>query len=391
MKTAFVTTYDASEVRHWSGTGYFIARALREAGLELELCGPLSVDPLLRVLLKAKGLWFNRIRRRRYFRTHDALIARRFAAVVDAWLARRPGIELIFSPGAVPVAFLRDPRPLAMWSDATHACLFDYYSEYSGLCTSTRRDGHRIEQAALDRAAAALFCSDWAAASARDDYGMPLGRAHVVPFGANVEDPPSRADAAEFIRERPADRCRLLFAGVDWQRKGGPLAVEVAAGLEASGIPTELTIVGCDPFRAEAPPPFVRVEGFLSKSSPAGLRRLRTLFSESHFLIVPSLAECYGLVYCEANCFGTPALARRTGGIPTIIEDGVNGRLFEGSAGADAYVRAIGALFRDFPRYHGMAEAARRAFEERLNWKVAGREAARILRACPALNPWPHD
>ena len=387
MKTAFVTTYNARDVQHWSGLGYFIARSLERAGLDLEYIGPLGASPLTRVMLKAKGLWYNRIRHVRYFRAHDAIIARRYARLVDQQLAKRPAVEVIFSPDVIPVAFLKDPRPLTMWSDATHARVFNYYSEYSGLCRENKRDGNCMEQTALDRAVAAMFCSDWAAESARADYRTPADRVHVVPFGANVENAPSAGDIEVFIRNRPADRCRLLFIGVDWKRKGGPLAVEVAEKLNAAGLPTELTIAGCNPYPDGGEPPFVSVEGFLSKSDPAGKQRLRTLLSEHHFLILPSQAECYGLVYCEANCFGMPCLARRTGGVPTIVRDGENGRLFAVETGAEAYATFIKNVFQDHERYERMARDSRRHFVERLNWDVAGQRAAEILRASTKQHP----
>lgn len=386
MKVAYITTYDASDVAHWSGSGLFIARALERAGLELEFIGSLSTDPLTHLLLRMKGLYYNRLSNRRYFRSHDAVLARRYARVVDRELARRPEVDLLFSPGVVPVAFLEDQRPLAMWSDATHACIFDYYAEYSGLCDETRRDGHLMERTALNRAAAAIFTSDWAAESARADYGTPDARVHMIPFGANVERPPSDEDVEIFLAARPTDRCKLLFIGVDWERKGGPLAVEVTRLLNASGLPTELTIAGCDPYGEETPPPFVTVEGFLNKSKTSARQRFRTLLSEHHLLILPSIAECYGLVYCEANCFGVPCLARRTGGVPTIIKDGDNGHLFDVSADAGPYAHVVGETFRDYGRYRAMARRARRQFTGRLNWGVAGERAAGVLGACVATN-----
>lgn len=389
MRVAFVTTYDPSDVHHWSGLGFFIARALSANGMELVNFGPLAIDPFALAIGRAKGLWHNRIRRRRYFRNHDALFARRYARMVDRRLRERPDIELIFSPGTVPVAFLQDRRPLALWSDATHARMFDFYAEYTGISAGNRRDGHRIEQTALDRSAAAMFASDWAAASAINDYHAPAQRVHVVPFGANLEHAPTDESVARAIEQRPRDKCRLLFLGVDWERKGGPFAVEVAAALNRAGIDTELTVAGCDPFAHGAAPPFVRLEGFLSKGDAAGNERLQALLREHHFLIVPSIAECYGLVYCEANAFGMPALARDTGGVSTIIRDGENGRLFPIAAPASEFAQAVGGIFSKYDRYLTMARQARRHFQERLNWDVAGRTAAEILRRCPAFNPLP--
>jgi glycosyltransferase involved in cell wall biosynthesis len=388
MKVAFVTDYDGRDIQQWSGLGYFIAQALIGSGLELDYFSPLVVEPITRLRVNVKAAYQRAFRPGRYFRGHDALIARSYARQVDAKLAVRPDIDLIFSPGTIPIAFLKDRRPLVYWSDATHAAIFGFYPEYSNLCASSQSDGHAIEGAALGRAAAALFSSEWAAASARRDYRAPAERVHCIPFGANLEHPPSAQDVERSIQQRTRQRCRLLFLGVDWVRKGGALAVQVAEALNRGGLPTELTIVGCSPFPLGGVPPFMRLEGFLSKRQPAGEQRLRVLLAEHHFLIAPALAECYGLAFCEANAFGLPCLARHSGGVPTIICHGENGWLFDPAADAATYAAAIQAVFADRERYLIAARHARRHYELRLNWDVAGRRAADILYHCQATSPW---
>src|SRR5690606_921506 len=124
--------------------------------------------------------------------------------------------------------------------DATHANLFDFYPDYTNMCRRIIRDGHQIEQTAIDRASAVIFSSEWAAQSAVRDYRADPAKVHVVPFGANLENPPSTRDVNDAIRARPRQICKLLFIGVDWKRKGGETAIQVAAELNRIGLPTEL-------------------------------------------------------------------------------------------------------------------------------------------------------
>jgi N-acetyl-alpha-D-glucosaminyl L-malate synthase BshA len=81
-------------------------------------------------------------------------------------------------------------------------------------------------------------------------------------------------------------------------------------------------------------------------------------------LLMPSELESFGLVALEAMACRVPTIATRVGGVPELIEDGVNGRLF--SVG-DVEGMAEGALelLRDSDRYHAMAEAARRTAQSR--------------------------
>ena len=41
MSLGFISHYDSSDIRSWSGIPYFMAQAMRQEGLEPELIGPL--------------------------------------------------------------------------------------------------------------------------------------------------------------------------------------------------------------------------------------------------------------------------------------------------------------------------------------------------------------
>ena len=76
------------------------------------------------------------------------------------------------SPGAIPVAFTQTNVPVVFWADATFASLVGYHPEYKRLSRETLKDGYATEGAALERAAAAIFASEWAAQSAVELMGM---------------------------------------------------------------------------------------------------------------------------------------------------------------------------------------------------------------------------
>jgi glycosyltransferase involved in cell wall biosynthesis len=121
------------------------------------------------------------------------------------------------------------------------------------------------------------------------------------------------------------------------------------------------------------------VRGFVDKSTEWGRAELQSLFAESHFLILPSEAECYGLVLCEANAYGVPCLASSVGGIPTIIRNGVNGRLFDDRNDGSSFAQFVLSVFGDHVRYQALAHTSYEEYRARLNWQVSGARVRELL------------
>jgi len=107
---------------------------------------------------------------------------------------------------------------------------------------------------------------------------------------------------------------------------------------------------------------------------------MEALLASSNFLIVPSRAECFGLVFAEASSFGPPSLAADVGGIPAVIRDGINGRLFPLSARGEVYADEVMRLMGDPARYREMALNAFAEYETRLNWRVTGKTMVELLK-----------
>ena len=371
MKLGFVTINDSADVQQWSGLNYHIARSLERAGATLVRVGPLT-HPWTRGM---------KLRRRWYGLTGHQYHANFESSALDAFGAQArqmiPGdVDAVVAVTTLVAASLDGLRvPVISWDDATPAAMTGYYPDFQRLSRRSARDAMALGHRATQNVALALYASEWAACSARTMYGLPAERCAVVPFGANLEKLPTAREVNAAIAERPRTSCRLLWVGVDWERKRGDLVVEAARRIEAQGIPVELTVVGCRPPGDRELPEWVSVEGFVSKRTAVGRARFAELFARAHFLVMPSVAEAYGLVYCEAAAYGVPSIATRTGGVPTIVVDGETGVLEDPSAQADAYAGRIIALMRDRPRYESMARAASARSAALLNWDIAGRDA----------------
>jgi glycosyltransferase involved in cell wall biosynthesis len=328
-----------------------------------------------------------KLRRRWYGLWRRAYHANMEASALDAFGAQAraaiPGdVDAVVAVTSMIAASLDGLRaPVISWDDASPAALVDYYPEFEHLSAHSARDAMAMGRRAAQNVQLAMYASEWAADAARAAYGLPLDRVAVVPFGANLEALPSSDEVHSAITARPRTRCRLLWVGVDWERKRGDLVVEIAQRIAAHGIPVDLTVVGCRPPGDRELPEWVQVEGYVSKRTAAGAARLAKLYARSHFLVMPSNAEAYGLVYAEAAAFGVPSVATRTGGVPTVVVDGETGILDDPHATAESYAGRILGLMKDRPRYELMAHAAAARSASMLNWDVAGREAVARIAA----------
>ena len=376
VKIAYVTSYDADDVRNWSGLGFFIRKALIDAGLEVETMRPRV--PRFSPGITARRVFSGRVRGQAYLWSRDPALLRRQADDVARQLEASDA-DVVFSPGTLPIAYLDETRPIVFWADATFDLMLDLYPGFINLTSASKAAGQRADAEALARASLALYASDWAAQSARETYGASPGKVEVVPFGANLYEATDPNLVARLISERPRDVCRLLFVGVDWERKGGELAVKVTQDLNAGGLATVLTVVGCEPDVPGDLRGIVDVRGFVDKSTESGRAELQSLLAKSHFLILPSEAECYGLVLCEANAYGVPCLASSVGGIPTIIRDGVNGRLFDPGEDGSSFVQFVLSTFGDHERYQALARTSYEEYRARLNWLVSGARVKELL------------
>ncbi|MBW4534575.1 MAG: glycosyltransferase family 4 protein [Pleurocapsa minor HA4230-MV1] len=381
MKIAYATTYNSRRLaglNEWSGLGYYIAQSLKSQGMHLDYLGPLKEKVDLRMRQKLKRSYYRLFQSSHYEKDSDILVLKDYAHQISNLLSST-NADIVFSATIRPIVYLECSQPIVFWADATGAGLIDFYPQYRNLCQESLENWHMIEKLALEKCKLAIYASEWAAQTAIKYYNADPAKVKVVPFGANVDALKTLDEVKDLIEARPSNQCKLLFLGVDWYRKGGDVALKVAEELNNAGLDTELTVVGCEPIVEGTIPSFVKPLGFISKSTATGKKRINQLIAESHFLILPSKAECYGVVFCEANSFGVPCISRKVGGIPTIIKTNINGNLFDLNADISEYCDYIYNLFSNYADYKIMALSAFNEYQSRLNWKVAGQKVKQLL------------
>ncbi|OSI35411.1 glycosyltransferase family 4 protein [Bradyrhizobium canariense] len=374
-RIAFATIGDASEVRFWSGTPFHMAKSLANEGHEVVHIGPLSA-PIL-PLYRAYSRISRTVRGRGLSPFHARPVIAQYAADA-ARKIRAVAPDIVFAPAAstfawsVPVGV-----PLVYASDATFRLIEGYHPNYRNLSRTARETSERLERDTIARADLILYPSQWAAESAVRDYGADPARVHVVPWGANLKEAPGRDSVLGCRKPGP---CRMLLIGVSWKEKGADLAIEILAELNDRGVRAKLVICGC------TPPGPVTQEGltiipYLDKSDPAERNRLEQLYRDADFFLLPTRADCFPIVLCEAAAHGVPSVARATGGVPYAVREGKTGVLVPPDATKADYARVIAEIFANPSRLARLRQSSRDTYETQLNWQAWGRRVSDLIQA----------
>ncbi|OSI60610.1 glycosyltransferase [Bradyrhizobium canariense] len=374
-RIAFATIGDAREVRFWSGTPFYMSKSLASEGHEVVHVGPLTA-PIL-PLYKAYSRTCRMLRTRGISPFHAGPVVGQYAADA-ARKIRAVSPDVVVAPAGSTFAWgVPDGIPLVYASDATFRLVEDYHPNYRNLTRAAREIAERLERDTIARADLVLYPSEWAAESAVRDYGADRARVHVIPWGANLEAAPDRGSVLGCRKPGP---CRLLFIGANWEEKGADMAVETFAELRNRGLETELVICGC------SPPTPVTQEGltiipYLDKNDREQRNRLDQLYRDADFFLLPTRADCWGIVFCEAAAHGVPSIAPATGGVPCAIRDGETGILLPPNATKADYATVISNSFANPNRLARLRQSSRDAFETRLNWRAWGRRVSDLIQA----------
>jgi glycosyltransferase involved in cell wall biosynthesis len=289
--------------------------------------------------------------------------------------------------------FLETEAFVCLWHDSTWQTLlqipFDEFRDSYPLL-------YEWDQLVLEKSALIAYAADWVRDETIRHYSVDPDMLTVLPFGASVFDPAE--DAVErSIAARERFPCQLTFIGVDWIRKGLPLAHSLMKRLNLGGVPTVLNVVGCTverpsgagggltdrwpgfcrPFNSGdlfslrvRTDEFVRAWGFLNKDVRSDYQQFCSILRDTHFLIHPAEFECFGVALAEANAFGVPVLSLDRFGPRSIIKSGVNGHLFERDRFVAEASTLVASRLDAYDLYRRECRAAFGEYKNHLNWRA---------------------
>lgn len=181
------------------------------------------------------------------------------------------------------------------------------------------------------------------------DYGIAADKVAITPYGAPA--PMLRHE----VNARQGARLKVIYVGALTQQKGISYFFD-ALSLAASSVALDVTVIGADYANGRNQAlnsELKKYQWFSSASHDEVIRHLQ----EADVLVLPSLAEAFGLVVGEALSMGTAVIVSQNCGAADLVVDGVNGYVVP-IRSAEAIAHRLVELAQDKEKLNGLKRNA---------------------------------
>jgi glycosyltransferase involved in cell wall biosynthesis len=256
--------------------------------------------------------------------------------------------------------------PHFLYTDHTHLANLRYPGAGPSRLLSPR--WIQLEAGIYHRVRTNLVMSSFIRDSLVEDYGCEPSSVAIVGAAPNLPPPASLPDNAGYSNRT------ILFVGVDWERKGGPLLVEAFRKVLETMPDARLIIAGSAP---DVRMPNVEIVGRVP------LAEISRLLLRSSVLALPTWREPQGVNAIEALMHGIPVVATDVGALPEMIADRATGRIVP-PGDAAALAAALTELLSDPALCRRYGEAARESTPARYSSEAVSRKMGDAIRAALA-------
>lgn len=189
------------------------------------------------------------------------------------------------------------------------------------------------------------------------DYFCEIEKVKCVYCGANADI--SKDQTLDDNRFRYKN---ILFVGIDWQRKGGPVLVEAFKTVLKKYPDATLTIVGCSPN--------IDVQN-CKVIGRVPIHEVEKHYKQASLFCLPTIIEPFGIVFLEAMANKLPVIGTNIGAIPDFINHGQNGYLVEPN-NPQQISESIISLLGSIEKCRAFGEYGYKIYKDRYTWGKTG-------------------
>lgn len=366
--------YQASDRRCWSGIAFSLKKELEKEFIVEDYC----VNTNSSFGAKLKTFYYRKIKKS-FVTIH---LLKSLAKVESKKLDQLAGenkydcIIVMGSLACAPIAYSKSSVPKILFSDCVISQAYNYY--WFNIDKRIIKEIDDVQRSALKNCVSVVLTSNWAKMGAINYYGVEPEIISILPMGANVE-------VNEF-ENKSHEGIQLLFNGKVWKRKGADIAIECIELLNKLDPDSHYTLnfVGCNPPR-QIDSQYIKFYGFLNRNVKEERELLDYLRETADFFILPTRAECVGIVFCEACAYGIPSITFDTGGVGDYVKNNINGYRLPIDSTAEDFAKKIIEYVHNPKLVEDMKKNARKMYENELNWNVTGSNLRKIVNQLTEL------
>ena len=228
----------------------------------------------------------------------------------------------------------------------------------------------------------------------KNNYQVQEEKIKVVPGGVNLKHfrQIDRAKVREEMNFKEGDFILLFVGRLEWRKGVGTLIS--AAGLLRKEIDNlKVIVVGGKIYgkqknskdfkeyqRLVEKAKEEKVEDIINFTGRVDNGRLPFFYSVANVLVIPSYYEPFGLVALEGMACKTPIVASRIGGLAIIIQEGINGLLFEPRNPLDLKKNVL-KIFESKGLAEKLSENAYNKVKQDFSWKEISSKIEKIYNS----------
>ncbi len=255
--------------------------------------------------------------------------------------------------------------PNFVYTDHTlqeNRCYPDFDESKDLLCN----EWMALEKTIYHNAAMVLTRYEKIVTSLLNDYSCNRSKVRCIYYAPYNDAEPGTHNNSKYSSKN------ILFIGIDWDRKGGPVLIEAFRKVLSRQPSARLTIVGCN---VDTEVANINVAGKVPK------KELAKYYENASLFCLPTLKEHAGIVFTEAMRYRLPVVGTRIGAIPEYIEPGENGYLVD-AGNVDQLADALCNLVGDEKKCATFGKNSYERYRENFTLEVVSGKIREYITPC---------
>ena len=362
MKIAIISRSRIEDRTYWSGLIEKIFYSLKSMK-DVRIIKIDNLNNSIRKIYAIKRELLKYTKNIKYDESYNKTVSKNFAYQIKKKLKKIEKVDCILCFDSSLIAHLEIDIPIILWTDVMYLDYYNHYFKKQNISSKTLKSIKYIENLAVRKCKQIILPTKWAIECAKLRHKKYSKKFCLIPFGSNLKRTIDKKKIDQIIKQKLRKHLTFVTLSVDWKRKGINQILILKENLESRGIQVKLIIIGAKKFNI-LDYKNVKIVPFINKNKRGADKKISNFLLKSHFNLLFSSAEAYGIALIEANSRGVPNLVFRIGGMQNIIKNEINGKIFNENEKVDVIANYVKNTFLDKKKYYKLANSSYNHFNK---------------------------